>query len=362
MQNGDAPNALIIPKGYGQNVQDKKLPRLTLLRDPGRVMESRLISIALSQTVLAASSGELLPTAMGEAMRRNGMQDTQVNQLMDAAHSMELVLAAFARAKSGTPSGPAAGSASDSSGDTSAAKAAPAKSVVAAISEAINQLIPIDPVDIQPPDRPRRLSFQLAQSVCGMTVMMLMFGMLSCSLTLLAERDSGTLRRLLTVPIPRNSIYWGKFLFVAIIGVLQLVVMFLYGNAVFKVGAFRDPLTLAVVSLSWTATATAFGMLIATSAKSAKQAEGLAAVLILLMSALGGCWFPIQTMDLSLGGEIITRSTLTYWAMSAYQGLLWNQLPWWDPKMLKSLGILWAFTAVASVISLRLFRRRYMAG
>jgi ABC-2 type transport system permease protein len=352
VQNGDSPNALVIPQGYGQAVQEKKLPRLTLLRDPGRVMESKLISIALSQTVLAASSGELLPTAMGEAMRRNGMEDTQVNQLMDAAHSLELVLAAFARAKSGVPAG------SEGSGE----KGVPAKSVVAALSEAINQLIPIDPVDIQPPSRPRRLSFQLAQSVCGMVVMMLMFGMLSCSLTLLAERDSGTLRRLLTVPIPRNSIYWGKFLFVSIIGVTQLVVMFLYGNAVFSIGAFRDVFTLAVVSLTWTAAASAFGMLIATWARSTKQAEGLAAVLILLMSALGGCWFPIQTMDLSLAGEIITRSTLTYWAMSAYQGLFWNQLPWYDPKMLKCLGILWGFTAIASFVSLWLFRRRYMAG
>ena len=285
-------------------------------------------------------------------MRRNGMEDTQVKQLMDAAHSLELVLAAFARAKSGVPT------AADSSGE----KAAPEKSVVAALSEAINQLIPIDPVDIQPPERPKRLSFQLAQSVCGMTVMMLMFGMLSCSLTLLAERDSGTLRRLLTVPIPRNSIYWGKFFFVSIIGVLQLIVMFLYGNAVFSIGAFRDLPTLAAVSLSWTAAASAFGMLIAAWARSAKQAEGLATVLILLMSALGGCWFPIQTMNLSLAGEIITRSTLTYWAMTAYQGLFWNQLPWYDPKMLKCLVVLWAFTAGASVVSLWLFRRRYMAG
>ena len=352
VQNGEVPNALIIPQGYGQSVQEKKLPRSLCCAIPPRDGKPHDRYRAEPDRAGGASSGELLPTAMGEAMRRNGMEDTQVKQLMDAVHSLELVLAAFARAKSGVPT------AADSSGE----KAAPEKSVVAALSEAINQLIPIDPVDIQPPERPKRLSFQLAQSVCGMTVMMLMFGMLSCSLTLLAECDSGTLRRLLTAPIPRNSIYWGKFFFVSIIGVLQLIVMFLYGNAVFSIGAFRDLPTLAAVSLSWTAAASAFGMLIAAWARSAKQAEGLATVLILLMSALGGCWFPIQTMNLSLAGEIITRSTLTYWAMTAYQGLFWNQLPWYDPKMLKCLVVLWAFTAGASVVSLWLFRRRYMAG
>ena len=47
--------------------------------------------------------------------------------------------------------------------------------------------------------------------------------------------------------------------------------------------AFRDPITLLVLSVTWAAAATSFGMLIAAWARTTKQAEGLSTVLILLM-------------------------------------------------------------------------------
>ena len=79
VQNGEAPNALIIPQGYGQSVQEKKLPRLTLLRDPGRVMESRMIAIALSQTVLARQLGRAVAhgDGRGDAPQRDGRHTGQ---------------------------------------------------------------------------------------------------------------------------------------------------------------------------------------------------------------------------------------------------------------------------------------------
>jgi len=215
---------------------------------------------------------------------------------------------------------------------------------------------------VQPPSRPKNLGYQLAQSVAGMSVMMLMFGMMACSVTLLQEREQGTLRRLLVSRAPRPALLLGKFVFCVLIGLLQLAILFSYGELVFAVGAFRDPVTLLVLSLTWAAAATAFGMLIAVWARTQKQAEGLATLLILVMAALGGCWFPIQIAELPWWADVITHATITHWAMSGFQGMFWSQKSFTDPALLRAIGVQWAFAIAASAIAWRLWRRRFVAG
>jgi ABC-type multidrug transport system permease subunit len=192
--------------------------------------------------------------------------------------------------------------------------------------------------------------------------MMLLFGMLACGSTLLQERESGTLRRLLIAAIPRGSILGAKFLFSAIIALLQLIVLFAFGNLLFHIGVLRDPVTLAVLCLTWTAVAASFGMLIAAWAKTTKQAEGIATLLILVMAAVGGCWFPIQILDLPWQAELATQWTPTYWAMSGFQGMFWEQRSWMHPKMLTTIGVQWGFALAASAVALLFYRRNYVAG
>jgi hypothetical protein len=62
-------------------------------------------------------------------------------------------------------------------------------------------------------------------------------------------------------------------------------------------------------------------------------------------------------VELPLAGEIVTRATLTYWAMSAYQGLFWNGLAFHDGAILECLGVLWTFAIAATGLALRRYRR-----
>ncbi|MBK8099491.1 MAG: ABC transporter permease [Planctomycetes bacterium] len=242
---------------------------------------------------------------------------------------------------------------------TPAAGAAGSAFDVAAMFEG---MVPVTHEDVQPPERPKNLGYQLAQSVAGMTVMMLMFGLMACSATLLQERDQGTLRRLLVSRAPRSALLLGKFLFCVLVGVMQLAILFTYGELLFAVGTFRDPVTLVVLSLTWSAAATAFGMLIAVWARTAKQAEGLATVLILVMAALGGCWFPLQIAELPWYFELATHATLTHWAMSGFQGMFWHQKAWTDPVLLRAIAVQWGFVVVAGGTALAIWRRRVAAG
>ncbi|MEZ6136597.1 MAG: ABC transporter permease [Pirellulaceae bacterium] len=226
----------------------------------------------------------------------------------------------------------------------------------------LSEVVPVATKDVAPPDRAQQVTYQQAQSVAGMTVMMLLFALTSCGSVLLSEREDGTLKRLFVQPISRNAVLLGKFLFVLVVGVCQMAILFTYGEWMFRVGLFRDPVTLVVLSLTWVATGGAFGMFLASVSRSTKQAESLASLLILMMAALGGCWFPLQMMNLPPLLDAVCKSTMTYWAMSGFQGMLWNQLEWSSSRTLVAIGWQLGWVVALTSLSVYFFRRNYCRG
>ncbi|MBN2473224.1 MAG: ABC transporter permease [Pirellulales bacterium] len=352
VRDGDAHHGLILAPGFGKDLEEGTLPKVTMVRDPGRRMEDHVIQIGLVQAFMTVSRGRLWPAAMGELMRESGMTDENVERLIAAARGVNLLLREFAAEETGEP---AAQQPSDAS-------RRPDDRLPFELHDIVQSIVPIEHEDVAPPDRPRGMTYMLAQGVSGVIVMMLMFGMMACSTTLVQEREGGTLPRLLVAAVPRGAVFWGKFLFTMLVGMVQLAVLFAYGNAVFRIGAFRDPITLAVLSITWAAAATSFGMLIAAWARTTRQAEGLSTILILVMAAAGGCWFPIQMMRLPWAIDAVTHCTLTYWAMSGYQNMFWDQLSWTQPKMLTAIGVQWGFVAAAVLAAQWLYGRRYVVG
>ncbi|MBI1901471.1 MAG: ABC transporter permease [Planctomycetia bacterium] len=364
IRDGEAHHALVIEPGYGDAVKAGTLPNLTLVRDPGREMEDRIARIGLTQAILASTEGQLMPATMGKMFRDQGMDEKQVQEIMGAAGVMQRLMSRlFEEEEKKDEDKGGAGGANPGANQNPPSAAGGAKAAdEGANVDFFQAMAPVASEDIQPPTRPKMLTYFLAQSVCGTIVMMLMFGLTACSSMLLYERESGTMKRLLAAAIPRNSIVLGKFIFAVVMGVIQLTVLLVYGNVLFKLEAFRDLPTLAVISVSWVAAATSFGMLIAAWARTAKQAEGLSTILILVMAALGGCWFPIQTAKLPWYADAATHSMPTYWAMTAYQQLFWQQKSLASPTILTALAVLWVFSFLASGLAMFFFRRRYLAG
>lgn len=346
--DGEAHHALIVGKGYGDALRAGEEPPLTVVRDPGRTMEARLVGIALLQATMAASGGKGMPWLLASVMRRSGMSEDGVARVRAGMEMVQGVVDRFVGGDGALRAG----------GDG----AAPGKAPSFDMASMFEDMVPVTREDVRPPSRPRNLGYQLAQSVAGMTVMMLMFGMMACSVTLLQERDQGTLRRLLVSRAPRPALLLGKFWFCVLVGMLQLTLLFSYGELMFAVGAFRDPITLAVLSFTWAAAATSFGMLIAVWAKTPKQAEGLSTLLILVMAALGGCWFPLQIAELPWWADVVTHATLTHWAMSGFQGMFWNQKAITDPVLLRAIAVQWGFVAVATLLAWRSWQRRFAGG
>ena len=277
-------------KGYADALAAGKEPPLRLVRDPGREMEAKLVGVGLMQAVMAAADGTAMPWLMASVMRRQGMTEAGIERVRVGMDLVQTVVGKFV---------------AGSEPDLRKPGAQPGAGFD--MGSMFIDLVPVTREDVVPPARPKQLGYQLAQSVAGMTVMMLMFGLMACSSTLLQERDQGTLRRLLVSRASRGSLLLGKFLYCFVIGLLQLAVLFTWGEVMFGVGAFRDPLTLAVLAITWAAAATTFGMLIATWAHTQKQAEGLSTMLILVMAALGGCWLPIQVAELPTWATVVTH-------------------------------------------------------
>lgn len=347
--DGEAHHALLIGAGYGAALAQGDEPPLTVVRDPGRAMEAQLVGIALMQATMAASGGKSMPWLLASVMRRQGMSEVGAARVRTGMELVQGVIDGFV------------GGDRELRAPPGAASSGPAPAGVD-VGSLFQDMVPVQRVDVMPPSRPKNLGYQLAQSVAGMTVMMLMFGLMACSVTLLQERDQGTLRRLLVSGAPRPALLLGKFLFCVVVGVMQLAILFTYGELVFAVGTFRDPVTLVVLGVTWAAAATAFGMLVAVWARTQKQAEGLATLLILVMAALGGCWFPLQIAELPWWAEVVTRATLTHWAMTGFQGMFWSQKAFTDPTMLRALAVQWGFVVAASWLAWRLWQRRFVAG
>lgn len=356
--DGDAHHGLVIPAGFGAHSKTTP-PDIDLLGDPGRAMEGRILQFALVQALFSVSDGAAWKQSLQRWIKSEGASDQELQKFSQVYDTVESTIRGGIESLATMPidNQEQEPSTAQESSLPAAKQALPMDDMLVMLDKAL----PVNKIDIAPPKRPKRVTFQQAQSISGVTVMMMMFSLTNAGALLLAERERGTLKRLLALPMQRETILLGKFFYVILAGLIQMIVLMLYGELMFKVGLFRDPLTLLVLIVTWVATAGSFGMAIATLSTSSKQGDGLATIIILVMAALGGCWFPVQMMSLPLPLEIASKSTLTYWAMEGFQGLLWNGQNMLDAKILKAVGIQWLWAIGLCVLSTIAFRRNYLA-
>jgi len=106
------------------------------------------------------------------------------------------------------------------------------------------------------------------------------------------------------------------------------------------------------------AACTSFGMLLAAVAPNAEAASGLATFLILLMSAIGGAWFPISLMPEFV--QQFSKLTLVYWSMEGFSAVLWSGHSL--VQILPILGILGGITAAVMGLAIWRFNRGKIFG
>ncbi len=169
-------------------------------------------------------------------------------------------------------------------------------------------------------DNSEQLPDGFQQSSPGMLVTFALVFLLNGAIVIVLEREQGTLRRLLVMPMHKSAILSGKLLAIFVAGLAQAAVLILFGQYVFHVNWGQAPAALALLLLTFTFSLTSLGMLIAGIAKTYAQANALANILMYSVAALGGAWWPIEITPEWM--QRIAQITPTYWAMQGFNDII----------------------------------------
>lgn len=160
----------------------------------------------------------------------------------------------------------------------------------------------------------------LNQSSPGMLIMFSMLFALSGTTVLLQEREQGTLRRLMLMPITKTTLILGKLSGVYVAGLIQIALLIVAGYILFDVAWDQAPISLVIVTASYMFAVTSFGMLIASIAKTFSQANSLSTTVVMGFASLGGAWWPLDIVPEWM--RTIGYFVPTSWAMEGFQGVI----------------------------------------
>lgn len=191
------------------------------------------------------------------------------------------------------------------------------------------------------------------RSVGGWAMMFLLFSITASGASLFEEKANGVTLRILSSPVSRLQVLWGKYLFNIILGIVQLLVLFFAGFLFFNIDIFSNFFNLLLIIIAASAASTAFGMVLAAFSKTPAQARGLGTFLILLMSAIGGAWFP--TFILPSFIQTLSKLTLVYWSIEGFLQVLWRGAT--TIEILPYLGVLFFIALLVISVSVWRFKK-----
>ncbi len=158
------------------------------------------------------------------------------------------------------------------------------------------------------------------QASAGQLVTWVQVTLLGTSAILINEQLSGTLRRLMIMPVPGTVILGGKVLARFLLGLGQMAMLVLGGALLFNVGWSNNPPAVALVSVAFAAAISGLGLLLATIVKTPIQAGTANTGIAMAMAALGGGWWPMEITP-PLYQQVV-QILPTTWAMRAYTRIL----------------------------------------
>jgi ABC-2 type transport system permease protein len=324
---GDAPVALIIPAGFGQHPiafgPGAGGTTLQLLNDQSDTIAPQIVVGLLQKAAMTSMPSAMADEGMKYADEYVGgftpAQKAKVDAGLDALRKLE------AEGKTGTGSG------TDSDDMNSGIVAVNVRAVVGQTKKS------------------PMISFYAA----AIGVMFLLFTASSSAGALLDEAESGTLERVLSTRVTMTKLMAGKLVFNTLLAFVQLVAMFLWGWAVFKLDFFEHLPGFAVMGICTAFAVAAFGMLLASACHTRAQLGALSTLVILIMSSIGGSMFPRFLMPESM--QKAGLLTINAWAIDGFTKVFWRDLPvtalWPQVSVLAGIGV------VLFVVARRIARR-----
>ncbi len=158
----------------------------------------------------------------------------------------------------------------------------------------------------------------MAYMAPSMAVMFLMFTVSLGGRSVLAERQWGTLQRLLTSPTSPAQVLCGKISGIFLTGLAQMLILIAFSAVVFGV-RWGAPVALLLLCVATVFAATGWGALIAAYSKSPGQAMSVGAMIALVFAGVAGNFVGRQNYPESL--RQISLVTPNAWALEGFQSL-----------------------------------------
>ena len=190
------------------------------------------------------------------------------------------------------------------------------------------------------------------QTSPGMMVMFALFLAIGGGATLILEREQGTLRRLIVMPMHKATILIGKLLGIYIAGFLQIAILILAGAFLFSVNWGQSPTALVLMGLSFALASTSLGMLIAALARTYAQTDALSPILVMSLASLGGAWWPLEIVPRWM--QTLGHALPTAWAMDGFHDIITRGLG--VKAVLPEVAVLLGFAALFLIIGVWRFR------
>ena len=191
-----------------------------------------------------------------------------------------------------------------------------------------------------------------SQSSPGMLVMYALFFTFGGGASLLVERDEGTLRRLLVMPMGKGTILTGKLSGIFLGALVQMAIMVLAGQFAFGVRWGQDPTALVAMLLAYGFTGTALGVMVAALVKTPAQANAAGTISIMALASLGGAWWPVEIVPQWM--QQIALVLPTGWAMRGFHDIITRGLDL--NAILLEVGVLTGFGLLFLVVGVWRFK------
>ncbi len=319
---GDAPVALVIPKGFGEHPiffgGDSSTPAIQLLNDSSDQIAPQMVAGLLQKVGM---------TALGPAMAEEGMKYTEKYLGQFTPEQRQRVESSLDWLRQHEKESSTPGNATASGGP------------IAVQSRAV----------VGQNKRSPMISFYAAAT----GVMFLLFTASGSAGALLDEAECGTLDRVLSSRVNMTTLLMGKLTYNTLLAFTQLTVMFLWAWAVFKLDFFTHIPGFVVMGLCTAFAVAAFGMLLASICRTRAQLGALSTLLILTMSAVGGSMFPRFLMSEAM--QKAGLFTLNAWAIDGFTKVFWRDLP--VQQLWPQVCVLLAIGVVLFVVARRIARR-----
>ncbi len=325
VKTGKRSVALVFPRGFGDEAKAAlfagKAPELPILFDPSKKFEMQIVQGAFMQSSMSVISKEAFSGTGADsnmARWRDSVSDPKQKEAIDT------VMKAMPAAQGG---GQGAGT------------------MKTPFSFATEPLM----AEGSGKDE---LEASRGHIFAGMMVQGILFFAIEAAMSMMRDKRTGVWRRLRSAPVSRFSLIAGRLLSATLISAFIGFGVFAFGMVALGVrvngswiGYFLNLAGASVMTAS-------FGLLVASLGRTEGQSRGLSILAVMMMSMLGGAWFPTFLMPKFM--QTISLFIPVRWAVDGFDAVTWRGLGL--AAAIPTTCILLAFSALFCTVAMVRFR------